>query len=294
MEHSKVTDKEIFYEMYSLIMSEILYVPPTDRILKSDVIPYNKNYLQQKRNSLYQYSKEKGYSIFYFIETAYDLLVNQKSLVLDDDLLSEALELMTDFRLKPYNQEDTETYEKYKAEGFELYKRLSKLSRYSKDIEDHEDVVKPELFSGVHWGNVYWLFLHRFLYRLEDRILSLETLEDVNREKQLIKNAFFTFIWFSEVLSYIFKCPYCSEHYLVLQFDKKFQLTVQKHYPHGILGDEKEVTLEKLEAEKAYFRDRPLTMEFYLNHKSHSKALNNTFGYPFTSFLNQLENCKKI
>lgn len=282
MEHSEVTDKELFYEIYRFIMAELLSFPATDKVINSQKIGINKGYLIQAKDSLYYYSKERGYSIFYFFECAYWLLLNKK-LTLNDEAFTEALDKMSDWLL---------TSDRVQEEGFELYKQLSKVTRYSKEnIEEYDTVVRPELFKDKHWGNKLWLFMHRYLYRLEDKILGLNTLEDVARDKTKIKNAIHCFIWFSKVLYCLFKCVNCAQHYLYLGFDKKFTLVLEKHYPQKILEDEN-LTLTDLENEKAYYLDRPLTMEFYLNHKSHSKSLNKNEKYSFTSFLNDIEKCQ--
>ena len=257
---------------------------------------FGEMYLENRRKVVFYRSQDdRRYVVLRFIEMAFFLLNDEFSVNLDDEIFERTLQLLWDHGLKnePVSEELRDSIlslTRYVTDE----RQKSVLAKLEKDcdlMKTHAKHIKDSKRMGVNlWGPCFWGFLHRYVYRLEDKMRTLSHEQIGSGRAHIISDAFLSFFWFVKFLGDFLPCTMCSHNY---EHSTHVRLlltaSVFRGYPQLLLLSRPElVDLGTFESIKSGFVTRVLTIEFYLAHSRHAESLGKKRDYSLDVFFQEI------
>lgn len=287
-----LSDQQILITFVRLYVRSVLNTPATEESVKEEITNKsrandNNNYLKNRYKVVfYRLTDDGHYMILRFIECAFWLLNDEYLLQLDDDMFGATVKKLEDAIKRDVPLTDDERRILQSFLSLETYSKIENQRVDLKKLENECDVLQThkseigERKGPEIWGPFYWAFIHRFVYRLEDKFVSLKHEEIGSPKSRILSDCFLSFFWFVKFMSDFMLCPICSFHYENSPSRLNMMKSILNEYPGELLLSSPEHVDEKnFQYKKNLFYQRIISVEFYLAHARHSQSLYKTIDY---------------
>jgi hypothetical protein len=276
------SDCEILYTFSHYFLMAVLTRPATQDVINRCTTEYARRDLLVRRECVYGTKKGCGYVVLNFLESIIWLL-KCEPVSLSDETFSEAVTYMDSAFKRARDLTDEEKKKLPRYYRWTTYAAAS--SSYSSLEEERHDRVEwirenTDREGQFAWGPVYWAFLHRCVYRLEDKLIRGGDGED-GEEKARLRNCFTSLMWFVAFMDEFLPCSMCAFRYRYENSTRsKLYAVLEAHCDCG------RGALE--------YGSRPLTKAFYQAHREHSASIGGNVDYTFENLSEDLKKCPII
>lgn len=281
-----VSDKSLLYTFTHILLQSVLGRP----VSKSTLKKYQNEYFHYQRyECLFKKDEFCGYLILRFIESCIWLFRNLK-VRLDDDKFEngtdEILQVIMEKERDETKIEDLKKYFNVTTYAVNINENKEVVNDNESLITDFGDFTMNEFDKRAKtlnkegqfkWGPVYWAFIHRYVYKLESKlILTCEKDAVVNKiERQLIKNAFLTLYFVFKIFDELLLCGVCSNNYVMSGFGDELTKTLMLYYPHDMFASNMDEEWSGLSAELSNstnycYKLRLFSLHLFLLHHLHT------------------------
>lgn len=277
------SDCQLLFTFGRFFLTSVLQRPVTEDTIRRCTSERMRSDLRVRLECVFTRVKGCGYVVLNFLESMIWLLNCDSYCSLSDEKFSEAVSEMDAALKRTRNlteDEKNELRRYFKCFTFATEERPEDPLRYDK--YDRFDWIVETKRGQFAWGPVYWAFLHRCAFRLEDKMMAPLKADELDK----IYNCFTTLMWFVAFMEEFLPCSQCAHRYRYEASTKSTLYTaLETNFPRN--ADQEEMRLS--------FEQRPLTSAFYRAHREHSLAIGERRheGYTLDTLLRQLERVER-
>jgi hypothetical protein len=291
--NKSISDKDLVYTFSSFILTTTLTNP-----ISKDTIQKSSGEIQtlERYFSLFQRHDKFGYLILRFLESAIFLLRKIK-VSLSDDVFETGVNFISSLigqDVTDENRQRASTFTKLTS-----YIDNNNNKTFMDDFNDfspiflHKYAKQTNRSGQLVWGPIFWAFLHRYVYRLETKLIEFDDTRS-SLEINLLQNCFVTLYWFFKSCDELLPCVFCCMNYRMHEFGKELSKMTMSYYPTALFKSLLNTNSSKF-TENKFYSLRLLSIHLFVIHHKHNHTIQQTeehVNYNIDVFLKDMANAQ--